>query len=50
MITAHKKLPFESAKAASNNFITSSGRNDRPYRKHFESMMKIKPKYTTNGN
>jgi hypothetical protein len=50
MIAAHKKLPFESAKAASHILITWSGCNDRPHRKHFESVMKIKPKYTTNGN
>ena len=50
MITAHKKLPFESAKAALHIFNTWSRGNDRPHRKHFESMMKIKPKYTTNGN
>lgn len=50
MIIAHKKLPSESAKAASHIFITWSERNDKSHRKHFESMMKIKSKYTTNDN
>jgi len=50
MITANKKLPYEPAKTALHIFITWSGCNDRSHRKHFESMMKIKSKYTTNVN
>jgi hypothetical protein len=38
------------SKSGLTHFHYLIGCNDRPHRKHFESMMKIEPKYTTNGN